>query len=73
MSTEVVTLTRWTCDRCGITHNNMEAGEGEIPIGWACTAVSVADEEEPKVYDLCGDCAKELTGFFGDMNTARRV
>ena len=62
MATQAITLTRWTCDRCGVTQDNPEAGEDEIPLAWACVAVS-ADEVEPKTFDLCPNCTADLGQF----------
>ena len=63
MSTETITVTRWTCDVCGAAHDNPEADPSEIPVAWSCVAISIPDVEEPVAKDLCPACTSEVIGF----------
>ena len=63
MSTQQISLTRWTSDRCESTQDNPEAGEDELPAAWATIAVSAPDEAEPRAFDLCPACAAGLGEF----------
>ncbi len=63
MSTETITMTRWTCDVCGVRYDNPEADSDEIPGAWSCVSLGLPDIAEPVTKDLCPACTGEITGF----------